>query len=521
MHTLEPVLTPHPRCTSSVRPPDSCSKMSTPERRTTYLQILGHAASIAVFAMLATKLVRRHRKHQEGGGRGRWLEKWRALKSDAAEEFAYDLSSSSPVPSLINSRELASIELGSTAARALFYHDPSVTLLNHGSYGAVPRVVMRYFERVLQRVEAYPDLWFREHSWLMVRDAIRPFAQFLKCDPESLVFVNNATSGVNAVLSSIPLEKGEVVLTADCTYRACKLAMKREAARRGAEYVEVPLPLPLASEEEVVTAHIKMLDSLKAQGKKVRFLLVDAITSPTAIVLPYERLARLARERGILCMVDAAHAIGCIEVDLGRFEFDYFTTNLHKWLFSIKGTALLFASKALRASLHPLVTSHNTLEEDWTKRFWMQATRDDGGYLAAVEGLRFAQAVGRERSREYTQGLLDYGTEQLQQLYSKTFSASQDLICPPSMRAPTMRLVRLPWSAPEGGAECTLIAERLMLHWMATYRVVLPVIYEGHSRAYWVRMSAQIYNRKEDYDRMREMLEKYEKQPMKGHVLYA
>ena len=337
----------------------------------------------------------------------------------------------------------------------------------------------------------------------------------MHCDPECLVFVTNATSAVNAVLHSVPLAAGDVLLTLDCTYNACKIAMKSVALLRGAEYVEIALPLPLRDEQQVLDAFSTQLELLAAAGKRVRFALVDAITSPTAMVLPWRELCGLARARGVPCMVDGAHALGQIDIDLSSGDADYFTTNIHKWSWGPKGTALLYAAPDRQAGLRPLVASHNH-DAGFTKSFHMQATREDTAYIAAAESVNFARALGVDRCRAYTRSLADWAenmaTERIQQQAAAASSSSSSSssptpalalsLCPASMRAPNMRLVRLPWRVPSEEAARGPLADRLGLILCSQFSLVLPIIYESHTQAYWLRFSTQIYNRRDDYERM-------------------
>lgn len=301
------------------------------------------------------------------------------------------------------------------------------------------------------------------------------------------------------------------VFQPDSTYNACKLAMKHAAERRGALFVQFPLPLPLRSRQEVLDAYARVIDEQRAQGRHVRFMLADAISSPTAIVLPWLQLGDLAREKGVECMIDAAHGVGCIDLDLSEARVDYLTTNAHKWAFSPKGSALLYAAPAVQANLHPSVTSHSH-GEDWRRRFWMQATRADCAYVASAEALHFLNAVGVERIRAHGKKLLDYATEQVVQRVWNGQAPTDLFICPASMHAPTMRLLRLPW--PVAPAMRHSIGDRLMTHFMREFGVVLPFAWEPHSGALWMRLSAQMYNNERDYDRVVDALLAYEKNPM-------
>jgi len=433
---------------------------------------------------------------------------------------------SSLPPSTLSPNSLSHIELGSDALRSLFFlsdrggssNGLRVAHVNHGSFGTVPRPVMNYFYALLRQVEAAPDVWKREHAYILTRHAIKTFASILRCKPESLVFVANATTAVNAVLMSTKFGPGDVVLGTDCTYHACKLAMAAVAKAKGAEYREVKIKMPIASAEAVVKMYEDEIQRVEKGGKKVAFALVDPITSPTAIAMPYRALAELLRKHDAICMLDAAHSTGQLEMDFSEFDYDYATTNLHKWLYAPKGCALLYASPRLRESVHPLIVSHETASS-YTKRWWWLGTQDESAYLASVEGARFAEAIGVERSKKYCAELMEWASNHIIQALhadnatesssSSSSSSSPIFICPPSLSSPNMRLIRLPWSMPAAASSDVDRARRadvIMRHVMLHDRVSIPIIYESHTQSFWIRISVQIYNNKQDYIRLTEAL---------------
>lgn len=278
--------------------------------------------------------------------------------------------------------------------------------------------------------------------------------------------------------------------------------MSHVAQLRGAKYVEFALPLPLRDEQQVLDAFDAEVSRLQSAGVRVRLALVDAITSPTSIVLPWQRVCALLRRRGFLSLVDGAHALNHVELDLSSSPCDYLVTNCHKWCWGVKGSALLYAAPHLRDKLRPLVVSHSHAES-FARRFWMQGTRDDAAYIAAMAGLRFAQTLGVERAQRYTATLADDSETMIAARlgYSSDSSPSAS-ICPPSMRAPNMRLVRLPWAVPAEVASRGPLADRLGMALIARHDCVCPIIYESYTQAFWMRFSVQVYNRPDDYVRL-------------------
>ena len=253
----------------------------------------------------------------------------------------------------------------STPEASLWKLDPQVLYLNHGSFGACPAAVLREQSRLRTRLEREPVDFLIETLPGALDAARRALAAFLGADPADLVFVPNATTGVNAVLRSLRLAPGDELLVTTQTYGACRKSAEFVAARAGASLVTAHLPFPLASEAEVLEA------VLSAASARTRLALLDHITSPTALVLPIERLVSELGARGIDTLVDGAHAPGMVPLDLRRIGAAYYTGNAHKWLCAPKGAAFLHVRADRHAHVHPTVISHGSgggllAEFDWT-----------------------------------------------------------------------------------------------------------------------------------------------------------
>jgi isopenicillin-N epimerase len=207
-------------------------------------------------------------------------------------------------------------------------------------------------------------------------------AAFLRAEPPDLVFVPNATAGVNAVLRSLSIEPGDELLVTDHTYAACRKTVDFVAGRSGARVVVAPLPFPCRHEEEIVSS------VLKCASPRTRLALIDHVTSPTALVLPVGRLVEELQALGIDVLVDGAHAPGMVPLALSTLGAAYYTGNAHKWLCAPKGAAFLHVRRDRQAPLHPTVISHGYTaglhaEFDWTGTF------DPTPWLCIPEALRF------------------------------------------------------------------------------------------------------------------------------------
>ena len=248
---------------------------------------------------------------------------------------------------------------------SLWKLDPKVLYLNHGSFGACPAAVLRAQARLRAEMEREP-VDFLDGALAGRLDAARAtLARLIGADAADVVFVPNATTAVNAVLRSLTLEPGDELLLTSQTYGACRKSAQFVAARAGAQVVTARVPFPLRTEGEVLAA------VLAAVSPRTRLALVDHVTSPTALVLPVERLVSELSARRVDTLIDGAHAPGMVPLDLRRIAAAYYTGNAHKWLCAPKGAAFLHVRADRHARVHPTVISHGyggglRAEFDWT-----------------------------------------------------------------------------------------------------------------------------------------------------------
>jgi isopenicillin-N epimerase len=366
-----------------------------------------------------------------------------------------------------------------------FLLDPDVTYLNHGSFGATPRPVRDAQDRWRRELEREPvDLLVRRLPALLTA-ARAELAPLLGADAEGLVFTTNATSGIQAVLDATALGPGDEVLTTNHRYDAVRHSMDRRVRRTGARVVEAPLPFPSIDEATTVAAIEQALTPA------TRLLIIDQITSPTALVLPVAAIMAAARRRGVPVLVDAAHAPGHIPVNLGALEPDYWVGNLHKWLFAPKGAALLWVAQSHRARVHAPITSHGWgqglhAEFDWPGTF------DPSAWLAAVDGARFHATSGGPQLAEDNRTLAAQARSLLVRRLGLSVAAvpaemASAMFTLPLERVPASRALDL-WN--------TMFSE---------HRIEVPVLpWRG---ATWVRPSAMsLYNSIDQYDRLADAL---------------
>jgi isopenicillin-N epimerase len=380
--------------------------------------------------------------------------------------------------------------------------DPEVTYLNHGAFGACPGPVLEAQQRWRRELEANPNRWFLE-SYVPALDAARAvLGAFLGADPAGLVFVRNATEGVNAVIRSLEpdLRPGDELLVTDHAYNACRNALEVAAERTGARLVVAHVPFPITSSDEAFEA------ILGAATDRTRLALVDHVTSATALILPIDRIVA-ALEPRVRVLVDAAHAPGMVALHLDETAASFTAGNCHKWLCAPKGAAFLHVRADLRERIVPTVISHG-----WNRVFRPSASRlhalfDWAGTSDPTAWLSVPDAIAT------VGGLLPGGWPEVMARNHELALAARDLLSAalgvaapaPDEMIGAMAALPLPESSPAGRAILSDWADEDPLGDRLRRRgIEVPVMPWPAPPRRLLRVSAQLYNRLEDYERLAE-----------------
>lgn len=370
-------------------------------------------------------------------------------------------------------------------ARLLFSLDPGVAHLNHGSFGAVPISVQRAQQRLRDEAEANPMRFFGQGLTDRIAHTRRFLAGFLGADPDGTALVSNATTGVALVLQSLGLRPGDEIITTDHGYGAVDLAIQRECRRTGATARRVTVPLS-ANPAEVIEAVRAALRSGRA-----RLLVVDQIASPTAKVMPVVELATVARSHGVPVLVDAAHAPGMQPLEVDALGADFWTGNLHKWAYAPRGTAVLVVAPRWRERIEPLVVSWEQ-DAGFPRNVEWQGTLDYSPWLAAPTGVFTLRTIGIDAVRQHNAALVAYG----QEVVGAALGLAPGDLPQPGGPLVSMRIVPLP------GGLATSLTEAVALRRRIADVFNTEVAVNAWNGQGWLRLSAQVYNRADEYDRL-------------------
>lgn len=373
--------------------------------------------------------------------------------------------------------------------RPLWHLEPGGTFLNHGSFGACPKEVLAAQSAIRAEMERQPDVFFRRRVFSSsptnaVRAAADRLAPFVGTEGARIAFVANATEAVNTVLHAASLRAGDEVLVLDCVYNAVRLAAESICQRVGARVVKVALPVPLTTNDVVEPI-------ADAAGAKTRLAIIDHIASPTAIVFPVGEITRALKAKGVRVLIDGAHALGQLALDLPAIGADWYTANAHKWLYAPKGTAFLYAASEVASTTLPLSISH-WHDLGFPRAFDYVGTRDVTGFLTVPAALEFFERFGADAVRSYLNKVSREGAGVMRTL-------DLEAVAPDAMFA-AMRAYILPQTR---AAEPDDPVHFVTTMWDKNRIQIASSAFQGKLL---LRLSAQIYVERADYERLATVL---------------
>jgi isopenicillin-N epimerase len=358
-------------------------------------------------------------------------------------------------------------------ARLLFSLDRAVAHLNHGSFGAVPIGVQRAQQRLRDEMDSNPVKFFTQGLTERLAHVRRHLATFLGADPDASALVDNVTAGIAVALNSLDLKPGDEIVTTNHVYGAVDLAIAETCRRTGA--VNRVARLPLAPTDDEVVAAVRDTCS-----PRTRLIVIDWITSVTARVFPVARVVAVGREVGAAVFVDAAHAPGQLATPVADVGADFWVGNVHKWAFAARGTAVLAVAPDWRDRMRPTAVSWEQ-PDGFPASVEFGGSRDYTAWLAAPTALFTLRTLGVARVREHNERLVRFGQRVV-----------ADAIGAPVLEQPgiAMRLVPLP-----DGTD-PAIRQRI------SEEVGVEVAVNRWHERTLLRLSAQVYNRPDEFERL-------------------
>ncbi|KAG6156896.1 hypothetical protein E4U11_005436 [Claviceps purpurea] len=423
------------------------------------------------------------------------------------------------------------------AWKSEFLFDPAWRNLNHGSFGTYPLYIRDKLRAYQDQAEARPDHFIRYEESKLLHRSRAAVAKIVNAPLDTVVFVGNATEGVNTVLRNLrwdSLEKGgqkDVILSFSTVYEACGNAADYivEYFAGKVEHRTIELEYPV-EDADVIAALRRAATQVTREGKRARLAMMDVVTSRPGVVFPWEAAVRVCRELGILSLVDGAQGVGMVRLDLTAADPDFFVSNCHKWLLVPRGCAMLYTPARTQCLLRTaLATSHGYVplsaapappgsKSRYVANFEFVGTRDNGPYLCVADAIAWRERVcgGEENILRYLWALnkkgirivaralgtthLDNETETLtncamgnvalpMRVDNEDASTALDAAPSAAIAAPDVVVAR----------ENVALVDKWMRERLFDDYKTFMTLFVMQDR-YWVRLSAQIYLDEQDYE---------------------
>ncbi|PVU99635.1 hypothetical protein BB559_000526 [Furculomyces boomerangus] len=399
----------------------------------------------------------------------------------------------------INVPELGPLPEFGPKMKEMFMLDPNYLILNHGSYGSIPKYVHEYYQYYSACSEFNPDIWMRSTAPSLYYQTLERMAKYVGCkDPKDLVFVQNTSSGLNSVLRSMEIDKNDALFRFSTSYGACSNAIQYVCDTTGALAVDVPINLPCSS-DDIIESTRKTIQKVKDEhGRNIKFAMIDTISSVPGIVIPYIELSKLFKNEGAIVFIDGSHALGQMDFCVDEMDCDYFVTNPFKGFYTKRGIAIFYVAKHLQQEIQPLAIAWAySLKTGWRNAFFTQGTSDYSAFLSVNAAADFVEAVGGIRKvKEYCHNLAIEGKNLMESKYGMAPMTRDE------KQIPNMINCKLPLQF--GNPIHDKVGGRLS-EVLLTKKNSSGFVY-AHNGAWWIRLYAQIYLDLHDFDKFGKVL---------------
>jgi len=369
-----------------------------------------------------------------------------------------------------------------------FFLDKNIVFLNHGSFGACPKEVIKKYQYWQIELEKQPVEFLVRKSTQLLEFSRKKLADFLHTKTDNLVYITNTTYGVNSVIESLKLTENDEVITSNHEYGACNRAWEFASKQNGFLYKKVDIPLENLTNDLIINLVFEQVTT------KTKVIFLSHITSSTALIFPIKEICKKAKELNILTVIDGAHAPGQIDLNLDETNADIYIGNCHKWMLAPKGSAFIYVKPELQKIIRPQITSWGQLWENGAKsefiaEFEMQGTRDISSFLTVPTAIEFLEKNDWFLLNSKSKNIIEFLNQELSKLL-QTKSITNDLSMFGQMYAH-----QLPQNID------TIELKKVLYD---KYKIEIPITRIENN--YFIRPSCQAYNTKKDFEYLIESL---------------
>lgn len=361
---------------------------------------------------------------------------------------------------------------------------PDITYLGFGSFGACAKPIFEDYQKWQLELEQEPVQFMTVNSIQYLKQSREALAEYIHCHPDEVVYVPNPSYVVNIVAKSLDLLRGDEILTTDLEYGACDKAWNYYCKQKGAKYVRQHITLPLVSKEKFIEEFFAGL------SPRTKAVYISHITSSTALILPVKEVCEIAKQKGLMTIIDGAHVPGHIPLDLSQLQADVYTGACHKWMMTPKGCSFFYAKKEVQSLFDPLVVSWGydsafPSSSRFLDYHQMQGTRDFSAFLTVPRAIKFLRDNNWENVAKECRELVKANAPKFCKLLGS------EPLCPL-----TDEFLGQMFSIPIK----PLSPERLQRYLYLTYNVEVPVM--RHDDLAYLRYSINGFNSQQDIDRL-------------------
>lgn len=373
--------------------------------------------------------------------------------------------------------------------KQLFLLDPSITFLNHGSFGACPKPIFEEYQRLQLELENEPVYFIQKKAETYLKKAKEKLSEYIGCQPEDFFFTPNPTVAINTVMRSLNLQPGDEILATNHEYGAMDKTWAYFCKKTGAKYVRQPISLPIVSKEQLLE------DFWKGYNSNTKVVFINQISSATALIFPVREICKKAQELGLITIVDGAHVPGHIPLNIEEIDADFYTGTLHKWMLAPKGSSFLYVKKEFQDDLDPLVVSWGydnvtIAGTQFLDYHEYQGTRDISSFLCTPAVVDFLERNNWNEVAENCKEIVLNNYQRFCDLLNTT------PICPITKEF-LGQMASIPVSTDEPQKLKELLFEK--------YQIEIPVM--PLNGDFYIRYSINAYNLQEDLDRLYEVLQ--------------
>ncbi len=372
---------------------------------------------------------------------------------------------------------------------------PDIHFLNFGSFGATPKPIFEKYQDWQRVLEAEPVQFIAFDGYQYLADSRAALAQFLNCaDKDDLVYVTNPSFAINMIAKSFPLQAGDEILATDIEYGACDRTWDYYCGKKGATYRRQKINLPIVSKEKFIE------DFFKGCNEKTKAIFISHITSATGLIFPAAEICAIAKEKGLITIVDGAHAPAHIPLDLSKIQADFYTGACHKWMMAPKGCSFLYASKAVQPICDPMIVSWGyqaakPSHSPFLDYHQMIGTRDFSAFLTVEACIEFMEKHHwKEVGSSCHQMVVDNAPRFFALLKSAPIS--------PLNKEWIGQMISIPIQTPD--------PEKLQRTLFLDYKIEVPIMRQGND--VYLRYSINAFNTLEDLDALYNALVDIQKQ---------